>query len=152
MASEAHEEFGTGSQRARHVELADAARARPALLLAALVDDRGPVVLLDEPRRDEADDARRQVLVSDEQERHIPFFRDQLLREVDRFLRRLPAFAIQPVQLLRDLARLLLVVADQQVEREARVRHPACRVEARPQPEADRLRVDARGVQVGDVQ
>ena len=65
------------------VELVDAAAARAARRLAALIDDGGAAVAVDEARRDQPDDAGREVGVADhDQRRQLAGRLDEMHRQV----------------------------------------------------------------------
>ena len=63
-------------------------------------------------------------------------------------LDRLP-LAVQILELVREPLRLGGVVGEQELERGARMAEPPCGVDARPEPEAARARVDGRRIDAG---
>ena len=138
-------------QPAQQVERRDRAARAGALLAVQRDQHRGAVVALGDPRRDDPDHARVPALGR----QHVGVGRrvlghQRLGLEADPRLH-VAALGVHAVELLRDRLRALAVLGEQQLEPGVRAVQPPGRVQPRPQPEADRGRVDEARVHAGDV-
>ena len=109
-------------------------------------DDRA-MEALDEPGRDDPDHAFVPVLVGEDVAAAALFRLRPLVDLLERLaddpvLDSLP-LAVQLLELVRELAGLVLVLGQQQLERRARAAEPARRVDPRREPEADGALVDS---------
>src|SRR5207248_2059597 len=155
MPSEANEMFRARGQAAMEVEAPGrAARAFPLALPAGDQDDR-PVIVLDEPRGDDADHSLVPVL-SRKHVAALPLLRlrprldllDRLAE--DPLLDRLPV-AIELVEPVGQPAGLGWILGQQQLERGLRMAEPPGRVQSRGEAESDGGGVDGGRIDPGNL-
>ena len=151
MSAPAPEKCGARAERGVQVERRDRpARALPVALRPGDQHDRA-VEALDEARRDDADHALVPVLARDD----VCAALAQLLGPLLDLLRRLAEdarldglpVAVQILELVREPARVVGVVGEEQFERSARMTEAPRRIDARAEPEPagagiDRCRID----------
>ena len=149
MAAEAGQVLGAGGEPGVEVVGGDAAARAPARIAVERDHHARAAVALDQPRRDDADDAGVPALPRHDQRRPVELGQAGGLG-LDQDAQLLVApLAVERVELLGHRRGPLLVVGQQQLERGVGAAQAPRGVQPRTQPEAERLLVDLAGLERG---
>ena len=150
VSAPAAEQARAGAECAVQVESRDRAPGARPLLVAARNEHDRAVEALDEPRRDDPDHPAVPVFACE----HVAaaaLLRFRPLGNLGKSLAQDPvldrlAVAVERLELAREPVGFLRVVRQEELERGARMPEPSCGVDPRRKAEADRARIDGRGI------
>ena len=126
-------------------------RAARALALVSVDGDhdRGPAIVLDEPRRAQPDDARGPLRVGDDRDPGVRTFLRALSSARDDLPCQLLPLGVALLEALGELLRLLGILREQEPKRFLGVVDPTRRIEAGTEHEADLSRTDMAELETG---